>query len=296
MNIDQLEAFIHIALSGSFSKAGEMLYSTQPSISAKVKSLEKELNCTLFERTSTKVLLSEEGKLFLPYAQNAVKHIQNGRLTIENSSKGMVGGEVHVAIVFSGAEYFLPKIASAFHKQYPDIKLVVHSGHSNQVVEMVRNHETSLGIVRSISHADIESQHLERDDIILVFHPNNPLAAYESINLQELENSRFVLFKRETRDWLLINNAVKKGNSHPNVIIEMDSVEGVKQLVKNNIGASFLPRFAVEQELEDGELKSIFVEGMPVIRRDFELITKKGRELDKATEVFRNFVVNSMQA
>lgn len=294
MNIDQLEAFVHIALTGSFSKAGELLYSSQPSISAKVKALEKELNCTLFERTSTEVLLSEEGKLFFPYAQNAIKDIQNGRLAIVNSNKGMVRGEVHISVVFSGAEYFFPKIATEFNKQYSDIKLVVYSGHSDQVMQMVVDHEASLGIVRSISHPEIEARRLEEDEIILVFHPSHSLNDYESINILELADSALVLFKRETMDCLLINNAVKKGKSQPNVIMEIDSVEGAKQLVKNNIGASFLPRFAVDQELRNGELKTIPVEGMPTIKRDFELIYKKGRELDKATEIFRNFIVNRM--
>jgi len=294
MNLEQIEAFVYISFTGSFSKAAELLYTSQPSISAKVKALEKELNSTLFERTSQSIYLSEEGKTFLPYAQNMLDNLHKGKVAIKNTNSTLVEGEVHISVVFSGTEHFLPRIVSEFNQRYPNIKLVVHADHSNQVLNMVLNNDVLIGIVRSISHPRIETIPLEEDNVVLVFHQHHPLNAYQYVNIQELASLPLILFKRETIDWMLINNAVKKANIHPNIIMEIDSIEGAKQMVKKNLGISFLPRFAVKEELQKGELKTVPVDGIPSIQRNFELIFVKGQELDQATEVFRRFLADKL--
>ncbi|MFC4557913.1 LysR substrate-binding domain-containing protein [Virgibacillus kekensis] len=294
MNLGQLEAFVYISLTGSFSKAGELMYASQPSISSKVKALERELDVSLFERVNNNVFLTEEGKVFLPYAQDIIKNMQDGRMAIKKCNTEVLEGEVHISVVFSGTEYFLPKLVHDFNKKHPNIKLVIHSGHSDQVMNMVLENEVSLGIVRSISHPKIESIQLEEDEIILVYHPDS-LKGYEKIEMTELVKHPLILFKRETIDWILINNAVKKTNLEPNIIMEIDSIEGVKQMVKKNVGFSFLPRFSVERELNTGELKTMDVKGIPSIHRNFELIYKKGFELDKITAVFKDFLLGSLE-
>lgn len=294
MHIDQLEAFIYISLTGSFSKAGEILFLSQPSISSKIKVLEKELGTTLFERIGTKIYLTEEGESFLPYAQEALKNIHQGKLSLQNLNHDL-DGEVHLSVVFSGTNYFLPNIIKEFNQLFPKIKLIVYSGHSNQVLNMILNHDAKLGIIRSIFHPQIESIRLQKDEIILVFHPEHPLSQRQRISIKDLAHMPLILFKRETLDWILINNAITKAISSPNIVMEIDSIEGAKQMVQNNIGVSFLPRFCIKEELQKGSLLTIPLTDIPKIQRSFELIFRKGETFDHLTQLFFNFIVQKFE-
>lgn len=289
MNSEQLEAFIYISLTGSFSKAAKLLFISQPSISSKIKVLEKELNTILLERTSTKIYLTEEGKAFLPHAQQVIKTIQEGKLSIQNINNEF-DGEIHISVVFSGTNYLLPKIIQEFNQIYPNVKLVVYSGHSDQVLKMVLNDEVSMGIVRSISHPQVESIHLEEDEIVLVFHPDHKLSSFQNIDILDLAKIPLILFKRETIDWMLINNAIKRAHLSPNIIMEIDSIEGAKQMVGKNLGISFLPRFSVNDELQNGDLRTASITGIPKIRRNFELIFSKDEQFDRTAKLFSNFI------
>ncbi|WP_067730558.1 LysR family transcriptional regulator [Oceanobacillus damuensis] len=289
MDIEQLEAFIYIATTGSFSKAAEILFISQPSISSKIKVLEKDLGFTLFERSGSRVYLSEEGEVFLPYAQEAINNIQRGKFYIKKMNN-VFDGEVVISVVFSGANYILPKIIHQFNKKYPKIKLVVYSGHSDQVLGMVLEKEVSVGIVRSIFHPEIDSIQLKQDKMILVFHPDHSLNSTKEVNIKDLSQTPLVLFKQETFDWILINNVFKKAKLTPSIAVEIDSIEGAKQMVRNNIGASFLPNFSVKEELKSKELITLPVTGIPEIHRNFELIFTKGETFDEVTKLFINFL------
>ncbi len=291
LNFDQLEAFIYIANTGSFSKAGELLFLSQPSISSKIKVLEKELGTPLFERNYSNVYLTEEGETFLAFAQAAVDSIQKGKRSIQKRNE-LFDGEVVLSIVFSGAGYFLPSRIQAFRDTYPNIKFSVFSGHSDQVLDMVLNQDVSAGIVRSIYHPQIESFCIEEDEMILVYHSDHPLSKLDKPTLEDLANSPLILYKPETKDWKLIQNAFKKVELAPNIVAEIDSIDGAKEMVKNNIGASFLPYFSVKNDLHNGLLHTIKIDGIPKIERDFELIIKKEQTVDDATKLFIDFITN----
>ncbi|HEX7066110.1 MAG TPA: LysR family transcriptional regulator [Bacillales bacterium] len=291
MNVEQIEAFIYVAMTGSFSKAGEILFLSQPTVSAKIKSLEEELGGTLFERTGKNVYLSEEGKAFLPYAQNTLKNIQKGISSVQKTNNTF-DGELPIGFVFSGASYLLPKIFNDFYEKYPKIKLVAYTGHSDQVLKMVLEHEVSIGIVRSVFHPDIESISLIRDEMVVVFHQDHSFGKKQNLTIQEVAKTPFILFKRETLDWTLINNAFKKANLSPNIIVEVDSIEGAKQMVKKNIGVSILPRFAIQDELESNTLKTATIPEIPIIYRHFNLISLKGSTLGPTAKKFSQFIQN----
>lgn len=290
MNLDQLEAFVHVALTGSFSKAGEILFLSQPSVSARIKVLEDELQVNLFKRVGAKIYLTEEGRTFLPFAQEVLKNIEEGKTTLRKLNQPSEG-EVVIATYFSGANYVLPEIVKAFQELHPNIKLVIYSDHSDQVLDMVLNQVVSFGIVRSIFHPQIDSTILEQDEVCLVFHPEHPFNQKEQLLAQDLAETSLVLFKRETFDWELIHNAFKRKQIKPQIVVEVDSIEGAKQMVKKRIGAAFLPFSAVKEELQTGDLNTLHVIDMPRIFRNVELIYRKGDTFDAATKLFFNFII-----
>src|SRR5699024_8772550 len=175
-----------------------------------------------------------------PHAQNVMKSLQQGVSSIEKS-KHSFEKQLNIASVFSGVSYVLPRLLKSFHERHPSIKPVIFTGHSDQVLKMVLNDEVSVGIVRSLLHAQIESFPLIKDDMILAFHPGHPFASKSRLTIEDVAAAAFILFKHETIDWTLIHNAFERARLTPNITLEVDSIDGVKQMVKENLGISILP-------------------------------------------------------
>src|SRR5699024_3827533 len=148
----------------------------------------------------------------------------------------------------------LPKLIHAFYRDHPNIKPIIYTGHSDQVLKMVLDHDVSLVIVRSLYHTKIESIPLMNDEILLACHSPHPLPANRQFSLHEVSGLPFILFEHETFDWTLIHNAFDRADIKPSVVMEVDSIEGAKQMVMENMGISFLPYFTISKELASKQL------------------------------------------
>lgn len=289
VNIEQVEAFLYVAVTSSFSKAGEVLYTTQPTISSRIKSLESLLNCQLFDRGNS-ISLTEEGEAFLPHAKKVLHHLQAGKYAVQRKNFES-GGLIDISAVFTSAINFLPDLIKEFNIDYPGAKVNVRTGHSNQILDMVLNNQSSFGISRSIYHPKIETIHLFNDQMVLAIYPDHPLRSQKTISLNDLTNEKFIQYARKTTDWALVQNAFDRLNSLQNIVIEIDNIEVAKQMVKNKIGIAILPRSAIKEELTRGSLTELIVSDLPDIQTNYDLIFLKDKTFDSLTDTFLKFVL-----
>ncbi|RST61090.1 LysR family transcriptional regulator [Siminovitchia terrae] len=289
MNLEQIEAFLYVSLTKSFKKAGEILYISQPTVSARIKSLEKELGCDLFIRLGKSISLTREGKTFLPFAKTSLETIQSGILTIQQNNQN-IKDELSISIVLSMSHYIFPKLIRQFHNTYPKIKLAIHSGHSHNVLEMVLNHETPLGISRSVGHPKIETIHLFNDEMVIVTYPNHPFASMEKVSLSKVAREKLLLYDHGSIDWVLINNAFNKLNLKPNAVLETDNIELVKQMVKKEIGIGIIPLSSIVEERPLKDLRIIKIKDQPQLNRPYQLIYLKDTKIDGTLKIFIDFV------
>jgi DNA-binding transcriptional LysR family regulator len=293
MNFEQVEAFIYVSLTKSFSKAGDILYLSQPSVSARVKALENEIGSALFKRSGKNVTLTSAGETFLPYAKKILLNVQEGKLSVQRDNL-KTEGELTISSVMTAANYILPSLIEQFHKVYPKIKLAVHTGHSHHVLDMVLNHEVPLGISRAVDHPRIETAHLMDDELVLAIYPDHPFSSQQNISIEAVAKEPLILFNRGSLDWTLIHGAFNSLNVKPNVIMEVDSIEVVKQMVKKKLGIALLPRFAIEDEVRTNTLQVVSTINLPQIHRNFEFIFLKGTGLDSITKLFIDFVMEKL--
>lgn len=289
MNIEQVEAFLYVAITSSFSKAGEVLYTTQPTISSRIKSLESLLNCKLFDRGNS-ISLTEEGVAFLPHAKQVLHHLQAGKYAVQRKDFES-GGLINISAVFTGAINLLPNLIKEFNIDYPDTKVNVRTGHSNQILDMVLNNQSSFGISRSIYHPKIETIHLFNDQMVLAIYPDHPFKSQKIISIKDLTNEKFIQYARKTTDWALVQNVFDRLNSLQNIVIEIDNIEVAKQMVKNKIGIAILPRSAIKEELTRGCLMELIVSDLPDIQTNYDLIFLKDKTFDSITDTFFNFIL-----
>lgn len=293
MNSEQIQAFIYVALTGSFSKAGEILYLSQPSVSARVKALEDEMGAILFTRSGKLVKLSNEGEAFLPFAKNILQNVQEGKLSIQNEHT-KTEGELAISSVLVAANYILAPVLEQFHHAYPKIKLNVYTGHSHNVLDMVLNHEVSFGISRSVKHPQIETIHLMDDEMVLAVYPTHPFSARDTVSIEDVVKEPLILFNRGSLDWTLIHSTFTSLNVEPNVVMELDSIGLAKIMIKKKIGIAILPRFALEDDIKADILKVVTIVNSPEIRRNFEMIYLKDTTFDGISKLFMDFAIEKL--
>lgn len=292
MNMEQIEAFTFIALTGNFSKTAELLFLSQPTVSMRIKTLENELGCKLFQRSGHSVSLTKEGEVFLPFAKNVLQSYQAGQAAIARS-QGDMEGVLVLSSVFSIAFYILPSVMEQFQQLYPKIKLTVLTGHSHQVLDTVLKHEVSFGITRTVTHPTINRIQLMSDEMVLTIYPGHPFQQRKNITLEEVARERFILFHRGSLDWKMIHTAISHYELQDNVVMEADNIEVVKRMVKQKLGIAFLPRFSIEQDLDSGELFEVDVVDMPQINRNYELIYVKDTPVHGVMKTFLDFLMEN---
>lgn len=289
MNIENLEAFVYVFHLGSFNKAAEALYLTQPSVSARIQSLERELNAKLFHRDGKQTVLSDHGKKFLPYAQSIVQSYQEARLQLQQ--KSLKKTELTIACSLSVSNYIMPEILAPFRTKYPDVTVRIMTGHSHDVLESVLNHEAELGIARSVSHDNIDSLLFHKDPIHLVVPPgHSSLKKRSPVSLEEVSRQPLIFFDYGSIDWLLIHGLFESKKLVPNVIMEVDSMEAAKKMVMKGIGIAFLPELCVQNELKTGQLYQLPVTPMQQIARNIDCLYLKEGQRPWFLDFFTQFI------
>jgi LysR family transcriptional regulator, low CO2-responsive transcriptional regulator len=292
MNMEQIEAFIYVSLTGSFSKTAELLYLSQPTVSMRIKSLESSLDCKLFQRSGHMIGLTKEGEIFLPYAKSILHSLQEGQQAIQRSY-GDIEGELTLATVFVAAFYILPDLIEQFQQLYPKVKLTILTGHSHQVLDMVLNHEVSFGIARAVTHPQINQLQLMSDQMVLAIYPEHPFSLRKQVTIEEVAQERLILFNRGSLDWKLIDSAFTHFQLKNKVVMEVDNIEVVNRMVRQKLGIAFVPRFSIQKELDNGDLHEVEVLNLPQINRNFELIYLKDTPFHGIMRTFVDFLMDS---
>lgn len=292
MNAEQLEAFVFVALTGSFNKAATLLYISQPTVSMRIKSLENHLGCKLFQRTGNAISLTEEGEIFLPYAKKVLDSLQEGHHAIQRSH-GKLEGDLSIGSVFGAAVHLFPSLVEQFQNLYPKVKFNLFTGHSHQVLDMVLKHEVSFGIVRAVNHPLIQRVHIIPDNMILAIYPGHPFQDRTHVTIEDVAKEKLILFNRGSMDWTLINGAFTHYQLENNVVIEADNIEVVKRMVKQKLGIAFLSRFSIQQDVEMKELHEVEVVDLPQLDRNFELIYVKDASINGITKNFIDLLVKT---
>ncbi|EKN66441.1 LysR family transcriptional regulator [Neobacillus bataviensis LMG 21833] len=256
MNIQNLEAFVYVVQFGSFNKAAEALFLSQPSISARIRSLENELNTVLLNREGRKSFLTDAGKNFLPHAEKILNQYQEALYKINQQI--YIPDQIRIACANSVSSYIIPEILPQLLERFPYLNVKITSSHSEEVIPKVLNNEVDFGIIREIIHPKINSITILDSHVGLyaspdhtIFNGNNP------VSIEELANHKIIFYDHNSPDWLLISRLLEPINFHQKMIVFTDNMEAAKRLVKKNLGICFLPEHAVQEELANGTLAQV---------------------------------------
>ncbi len=285
MDLGQLEAFIQVAAARSFSRAAEALGLTQPSVTARIQSLERDLQETLFDRNGHGVRLTDVGASFLPHAQRVLEALQDGRDAVQ-SLRALEAGTLRLGAAPTVSTYVLPELLKEFRSRYPRLEVSVRTEYSDQIARMVLADEVQVGLERTIAHSDVVIVPLYRDEVVLVTVPSHPFAARGAVPVGEIAGEPLLMFNRGSSYAALVHGALREAGVRAEPAMELDNMEATKQMVLEGLGIALLPQVAVEREVRRGELSLVRVEGMAPPRREISMIYRKGRPLSRAAQAF----------
>jgi len=274
MLLTQVEAFLTVAERRSVSAAAAVLYVTQPALTTRIKNLERELGIELFVRTPRGMRLTAEGRAFRPHAQGALQSLAQGREILRELREGRVG-ELLVGAAPAISTYVLPLVLGRFQAAFPNVHLIVRTGHSEEVLELVLREQVQIGLVRDLPHPALTSVPLYEDEIVLAVHPGHRFAGEAAIAVQELAAERLILFDRTSSYFVLTSAFFREAGVVPRGVMELDNVDATKKMVEHGLGIAFLPYTAVRGELAAGSLREVPIEGYEPVRRPIVALRRR---------------------
>ncbi|MCH8201130.1 MAG: LysR family transcriptional regulator [Chloroflexi bacterium] len=285
VDLKQLEAFLAVATHRSFSRAAGALQLTQPSVTARIQSLERDLGEPVFQRNGRGVSLTEVGESFLPHAQRVLKALHDGHDAVQSLRQGDTGTlRLGAAPTFS--TYVLPELLTTFRSRYPGMEVSVRTEYSDQIVQMVLADEVQMGLERTITHPEVVTIPLYEDEVVLVASGKDEFAARSSVGVEEIGEHRLIMFNRGSSYYTLVGDALRQAGVSVSPAMELDNMEAAKKMVEEGLGIAILPMVAVSSELERGDLRQVQVVGLKMPRRQIALIYRRGRPLSRAARAF----------
>ncbi|NLC63830.1 MAG: LysR family transcriptional regulator [Thermoanaerobacterales bacterium] len=298
MEFYQLEAFVKVCEQKSFSKAAQSMFLSQPTISAHVMALEKELNAKLFDRSGREISLTPAGKVFYQNAINILKEKQKAVQELKYFM-GSVEGELRLFSSTIPAVYVLPALIRDFNKVYPKVVFKVTQADSNIVLNTVARGAVELGI----SGMKIDNQSLMfiplcLDELVLATPLSWPDVPNKIINVEDVFHQRLLVREKGSGTRRTFENELKKEGFNPDhikIVAEFGSSESIKQAVKDGLGISVISKRAVEDYTEMNLIKIFYIGGIDLTRY-FYFVFKRGKTLSPNAQTLIKFVVDYLKA
>ena len=293
MDMKQLEAFVYVVETCSFSKAGELLHLTQPTISSHILSLERELNIKLIVRTTKETYPSEAGKLLYNYAKEILIMRENAVQAIRMFSQEM-RGTITVAASTIPGQYYLPKILQSFREKYPDIKFNIQMTDSTDVVDRITTRTAEVGFSGTEIDAPKCIYREFADDKLVVITPNEErFRQYvgKGFPIRQLRQEPFISresgsgTRRETEAFLKelgIQAADLK------TAVEVRSTESIIKMVSEGMGVAVLSKSACEDYQQFGKVLAFDFDNI-TLRRKLYIIKHKNSILSPIAQVFYDY-------
>jgi LysR family transcriptional regulator, transcriptional activator of the cysJI operon len=292
MDFKQIEAFVNVVKQHSFSKAGEALNLTQPTISAHISSLEKELGLRLIDRGRKETLPTKEGAVFYGYAVNMLQMRDESIYSLD-SGKGEYDGTLDLLISSGICDSKIPESLAKFKKRFPNIALFVRQEQTAWLLKKIADGRAAFGFTDTMQDDGLEYELLKEERFVLIV-PNCKAYAENverSMNLFELRkeflitwecsnSARKPILKVLADAGLLINQR--------RVVAVLDSIEAVKQYVRNGLGAAILPESAAK-EGSDARLLVFSIDDLSVTNKLY-LVYNKANKLSPEATAFLSFI------
>ena len=291
--LQQLRILKAVATEKNFTKAAEVLYLSQPSLSKQIKTLEKNLDILLINRENNKISLTENGKVFLQYSERILALCEESCRALIDLKNGD-RGNLTVGASQTIGTYLMPRVLALFAQNYPQIDLKVQVNSTRLIANNVLNREIDIAVVGGEIPNELKKnlsiKHFVEDELSLIISKSHPFAKKKKINKENLYYLNFITLNsnstiRKFIDNILIQNGIE--TKQLKIIMQFNSIEGIKTAVSLGLGAAFVSSSAIEKEVELKTIEILKIENIR-ITRTLSIISNPESYKSKAFDLFYN--------
>ncbi|MDJ0745805.1 MAG: LysR family transcriptional regulator [Xenococcaceae cyanobacterium MO_167.B27] len=289
--LDQLRILKAISTEGSFKRAADSLYVSQPAVSLQVQNLEKQLAVPLFDRGGRRAKLTEAGYLLLNYGEKIIALCQETCRAIEDL-QNLQGGTLIIGASQTTGTYLLPRMIGLFRQKYPDVSVQLQVHSTRRTSWGVANGQVDLAIIGGEVPTELQDTlkiiPYAEDELALIIPPSHSLAQVETIQKEDLYKLKFITLDSQSTIRKVIDKVLVRYEIDPKrlkVEMELNSIEAIKNAVQSGLGAAFVSTTAIEKELQMGVLHRAKINDV-VVRRTLSVIVNPNRYCSKAAEAF----------
>ncbi|PJN66545.1 HTH-type transcriptional regulator GltR [Paenibacillus sp. GM1FR] len=257
MEIRQLKTFWTLASTCSFSQTAELLSYVPSTITMQIKSLEEELGVKLLDRLGKKVVLTDAGQQFLPYATKILNDVEEAKCI--SSQHGELAGTVVIGADEVLCAYLLPALFKRFRADYPGVRLLFRPLSGQELKTSLREGHADVVFVldEPINSRDLHSEFLKDETFQMVVSPDHMLASRSELVIDDFHKQHFLLTEKNCSYRTYFDQSITKKGADALTELEFHSVEAIKQCVAAGLGIALLPEMALKKELSDGEVVAL---------------------------------------
>jgi LysR family transcriptional regulator, low CO2-responsive transcriptional regulator len=287
ITLTQLRSFLAVLRTGSVTAAAEELVVTQPSVSAAVSALSRELGVELTQRVGRSIQASPAGEAFAPFAADVIGLLDQGERAAHEAAD-IASSELRLAAVTTAGEHIVPPLIEAFSTLHPQITLSLDVGNRARVFERVRLHRSDLAIGGRPPGEGVVGERFLDNPIVVITKPGDPLARRRSVPIEELAERPWLL-REEGSGTRTMTEEILTANGLDPPVLTLGSNGAIKQGARAGLGVSIQSRLTTQLELDSGLLTTIDV-SPPLPPRHWYLLRPEHGPVRRPVQEFLAFV------
>ncbi len=285
MQIENFKIFADLVETKSFSKAAKLNGITQSAVSQQARAMERNFKTLMIDRSQKQFNLTREGQRIYEAAKE-ILHVYEKLESELQEMKKVISGTIRISTIYSIGLHELPPYIKRFLHDYPSVNVRIEYRRSNLVYEDILHNAVDFGLVAfPQKQRQIDMLPFRNDRLVLITHPNHPLAKQTDVDLKTLAGHKFIGFDPDIPTRKAVDQIFRDNKLEVTPVMEFDNIETVKRAVEIDHGIAIVPQATVQQELRQGTLAAIPFKGKE-FTRPLAILHRKGRVLTPAMKKF----------
>ncbi|MCS7307868.1 MAG: LysR family transcriptional regulator [Aquificaceae bacterium] len=293
IDISKLKTFVAVADLGSFSKASEILYITQPAVTQQIKALERIVGAKLFQRHGGRIVLTDEGKRIYQISKSLLSDYENLMEEMAKIKKDFKD-TLLLGVSTTLSEYKVPELLVEFHQQLPNISIRVLVDNSQHIEEALSSGVLNIGVIEREPSDRFNSIKWFMDEIVFFTHPSHPFASKGEIEPEELYDADLIFREVSSGTRKVVKEELERLGvifERLNIKIEINCGRSIISMVKKGYGCSFLSKGILESAIQDGSVVPVKIKGFNAIRW-YYIIYSENERLTYLANRFMKFLLS----
>ena len=285
MQIENFKIFADLVETKSFSKAAKLNGITQSAVSQQARSMERNFKALMVDRSQKQFNLTREGQRIYEAAKE-ILHVYEKLESELQEMKKVISGTIRISTIYSIGLHELPPYIKKFLHDFPAVNVRVEYRRSNLVYEDILHNSVDFGLVAFPQRIrQIENIPFRNDTLVLITHPQHPLAQVGDVDIKALAGHKFIGFDPDIPTRKAVDQIFRDYKLEITPVMEFDNIETVKRAVEIDHGVAIVPHATVVQEVRQGTLATVRFKGKE-FTRPLAILHRKGRVLTPAMKKF----------